>query len=58
MMTIHFVYLQLFLGSIICMMSLHMYFAPPNILIDIPPPAAEEDTLILKEVTVEKRTVS
>ncbi|KAM7472274.1 hypothetical protein LguiA_010457 [Lonicera macranthoides] len=27
---------QLFLGIIICMMSLHMYFAPPNVLVDLP----------------------
>lgn len=27
---------QLFLGVIICMMSLHMYFAPPTMLIDLP----------------------
>ncbi|CAM8990457.1 hypothetical protein QQ045_007143 [Rhodiola kirilowii] len=49
--------LQLFLGIIICMMSLHMYFAPPNMLIDISP-TMKEDPLILKEVTVEKRTGS
>ncbi|WCJ22379.1 CMP-sialic acid transporter 1 [Euphorbia peplus] len=30
--------LQLFLGIIICMMSLHMYFAPPSMLVDLPPP--------------------
>ncbi|MED6118562.1 hypothetical protein PIB30_003777 [Stylosanthes scabra] len=28
--------LQLFLGIIICMMSLHMYFAPPNMRLDMP----------------------
>ncbi|KAI9072529.1 hypothetical protein K1719_045488 [Acacia pycnantha] len=28
--------LQLFLGIVICMMSLHMYFAPPNMLVDMP----------------------
>lgn len=27
---------QLFLGIIICMVSLHMYFAPPNMLVDVP----------------------
>lgn len=27
---------QLFLGIIICMMSLRMYFAPPTMLIDLP----------------------
>ncbi|KAK9274762.1 hypothetical protein L1049_022014 [Liquidambar formosana] len=49
--------LQLFLGIIICMMSLHMYFAPPNILVDLPltSKAASES---LKEVSVERRTDS
>ncbi|XP_024459992.1 CMP-sialic acid transporter 1 isoform X2 [Populus trichocarpa] len=49
--------LQLFLGIIICMMSLHMYFAPPNMLLDLPTQvrAAPES---LKEVTVERRTDS
>ncbi|XP_059649286.1 CMP-sialic acid transporter 1-like isoform X2 [Cornus florida] len=28
--------LQLFLGIIVCMMSLHMYFAPPDMLLDLP----------------------
>nr|CAN60247.1 hypothetical protein VITISV_039397 [Vitis vinifera] len=28
--------LQLFLGIVICMMSLHMYFAPPTMLVDLP----------------------
>lgn len=28
--------LQLFLGIIICMMSLHMYFAPAKMLVDLP----------------------
>ncbi|OMO64337.1 Nucleotide-sugar transporter [Corchorus capsularis] len=27
---------QLFLGIIVCMMSLHMYFAPPHMLVDLP----------------------
>lgn len=30
--------LQLFLGIIICMVSLHMYFAPPNMLVDVSAP--------------------
>ncbi|XP_073266797.1 CMP-sialic acid transporter 1 isoform X2 [Populus alba] len=49
--------LQLFLGIIICMMSLHMYFAPPNMLLDLPPQvrAAPES---LKEVTFERRADS
>uniref|UniRef100_A0A5B7BCY4 Putative CMP-sialic acid transporter 1-like isoform X1 n=1 Tax=Davidia involucrata TaxID=16924 RepID=A0A5B7BCY4_DAVIN len=46
--------LQLFLGVIICMMSLHMYFAPPNRLLDLPSTekAAPES---LNEVYVERR---
>lgn len=49
--------LQLFLGIIICMMSLHMYFAPPNKLVDLPSTtkAAPES---LKEIYVERRTDS
>ncbi|KAG9448392.1 hypothetical protein H6P81_014520 [Aristolochia fimbriata] len=45
--------LQLFLGIIICMMSLHMYFAPPNMLVDLPvtSKAAPES---LNDVAVEK----
>lgn len=45
--------LQLFLGIVICMMSLHMYFAPPSMLVDLPPaekPAPES----LNEVKVER----
>ncbi|KAJ4823813.1 hypothetical protein Tsubulata_005659 [Turnera subulata] len=49
--------LQLFLGIIICMMSLHMYFAPPNKLVDLPETvkAAPES---LKEISVERQTDS
>ncbi|KAL0015956.1 hypothetical protein SO802_003025 [Lithocarpus litseifolius] len=49
--------LQLFLGIIVCMMSLHMYFAPPNMLVDMPSPtkAAPEN---LKEISVERKTDS
>ncbi|KAG9454442.1 hypothetical protein H6P81_007346 [Aristolochia fimbriata] len=45
--------LQLFLGIIICMMSLHMYFAPSNMLVDLPvtSKAAPES---LNEVAVER----
>ncbi|KAJ6326657.1 hypothetical protein OIU78_013695 [Salix suchowensis] len=49
--------LQLFLGIIICMMSLHMYFAPPNMLVDLPAQARAAPES-LKEVTVERRTGS
>lgn len=49
--------LQLFLGIIICMMSLHMYFAPPSMLVDYPPngKAAPEN---LKEITIERKSDS
>ncbi|XP_030470165.2 CMP-sialic acid transporter 1 [Syzygium oleosum] len=49
--------LQLFLGIIICMMSLHMYFAPPTMLVDYPPnaKAAPEN---LKEITIERKSDS
>ncbi|KAI8546236.1 hypothetical protein RHMOL_Rhmol07G0101600 [Rhododendron molle] len=42
--------LQLFLGLIICMMSLHMYFAPPNMLVDLPP--LEKASPEMEEITV------
>ncbi|XP_052209523.1 CMP-sialic acid transporter 1 isoform X3 [Diospyros lotus] len=49
--------LQLFLGIIICMMSLHMYFAPPSMLVDLPSTEkAAPDSL--NEVYVERRTDS
>ncbi|KAI5647159.1 hypothetical protein M9H77_33164 [Catharanthus roseus] len=49
--------LQLFLGIIICMMSLHMYFAPPTMLIDFPSTtkANSEDVI---EISVDRRTDS
>ncbi|CAB4310507.1 unnamed protein product [Prunus armeniaca] len=49
--------LQLFLGIIICMMSLHMYFAPPNMLIDLPLPV-KATTEILEQVSVERKSDS
>ncbi|KAM1636970.1 hypothetical protein ACFX1X_015081 [Malus domestica] len=49
--------LQLFLGIIICMMSLHMYFAPPNMLIDLPLPV-KATTESLKEVSVQQKSDS
>ncbi|XP_057521167.1 CMP-sialic acid transporter 1 [Amaranthus tricolor] len=45
--------LQLFLGIIICMMSVHMYFAPPNVLVDLPVTAKPEHEN-LKEVSIER----
>ncbi|KAI4321155.1 hypothetical protein MLD38_034573 [Melastoma candidum] len=46
--------IQLFLGIIICMMSLHMYFAPPSSLVDIPATgkATQES---LREISVERK---
>ncbi|KAI9079336.1 hypothetical protein K1719_038635 [Acacia pycnantha] len=46
--------LQLFLGIIICMMSLYMYFAPPNMLVDMPV-IGRSDEEKLKEASVERR---
>ncbi|KAK4379196.1 hypothetical protein RND71_001058 [Anisodus tanguticus] len=48
---------QLFLGIIICMMSLHMYFAPLSTLVDLPltvKPVSES----VSEVSIERRTAS
>ncbi|XP_047952326.1 CMP-sialic acid transporter 1-like isoform X2 [Salvia hispanica] len=49
--------LQLFLGIVICMMSLHMYFAPPTVLVDLPltTKASPEN---LDEVSANRRTAS
>ncbi|KAH7658209.1 solute carrier family 35 (UDP-sugar transporter) member A1/2/3 protein [Dioscorea alata] len=44
--------IQLFLGIIICMMSVHMYFAPPQMLIDMPT-SSKTDPDTLKDVVVE-----
>ncbi|EXC02948.1 CMP-sialic acid transporter 1 [Morus notabilis] len=49
--------LQLFLGIIICMMSLHMYFAPRNMLVDISV-TAKAASESLKEVSVDRRSDS
>ncbi|KAF3448668.1 hypothetical protein FNV43_RR09381 [Rhamnella rubrinervis] len=49
--------MQLFLGIITCMMSLHMYFAPPNMLVDIPT-TVKAAPGNLKEVSIEGRTDS
>ncbi|KAK1565256.1 hypothetical protein Q3G72_022615 [Acer saccharum] len=49
--------MQLFLGIIICMMSLQMYFAPPSTLVDIPP-AVKAAPESLREVSIERRTDS
>lgn len=47
--------LQLFLGIIICMMSVHMYFAPPSMLVDLTV-VAKPDHENMKEVAVERAT--
>ncbi|XP_050229849.1 CMP-sialic acid transporter 1 [Mercurialis annua] len=46
---------QLFLGIIICMMSLHMYFAPPSMLLNLPT-TVRTPTESLKEVSIERQT--
>lgn len=49
--------LQLFLGIIVCMMSLHMYFAPPTMLVDLPLTAkASSESSV--EVSVDRRAAS
>ncbi|XP_028770360.1 CMP-sialic acid transporter 1 [Neltuma alba] len=50
--------LQLFLGIIICMMSLHMYFAPPNMLVDMPLTVKSDEEEKRIEVTVDQRSHS
>jgi UDP-sugar transporter A1/2/3 len=49
--------LQLFLGIVICIMSLHMYFAPPHTLVDLPV-TNEAHAKTLKQVVVEEKTDS
>lgn len=49
--------MQLFLGIIICIMSLHMYFAPPQTLVDLPV-TNEAHPKTLKQVIVEEKTDS
>ncbi|ONK56422.1 uncharacterized protein A4U43_C10F8470 [Asparagus officinalis] len=44
---------QLFLGIVICMISLHMYFAPVHILVDLPK-ASKETSVSLNEISVER----
>ncbi|XP_059634312.1 CMP-sialic acid transporter 1-like [Cornus florida] len=49
--------MQLFLGIIVCMMSLHMYFAPPDMLLGLPltVKASPENDI---EVSVDRKTDS
>ncbi|XP_073027406.1 CMP-sialic acid transporter 1-like isoform X2 [Primulina eburnea] len=49
--------IQLYLGIIICMMSLHMYFAPPNMLVDLPLTTKPPPQSVL-EVSVDRSTDS
>ncbi|CAK9165811.1 unnamed protein product [Ilex paraguariensis] len=49
--------LQLFLGIIICMMSLHMYFVPSNMLVDLPLPVKATPEEVI-EVSVDRKTDS
>ncbi|KAK4476354.1 hypothetical protein RD792_015503 [Penstemon davidsonii] len=49
--------LQLFLGIFVCIMSLHMYFAPPSVLVDLPL-TAKADPESIVEVSVDRRTAS
>ncbi|KAJ0260624.1 CMP-sialic acid transporter 1 [Hirschfeldia incana] len=49
---------QLFLGIIICIMSLHMYFAPPQTLVDLPVVTNESHPKTLKQVVIEEKTDS
>ncbi|KAJ6818390.1 CMP-sialic acid transporter 1 [Iris pallida] len=44
---------QLFLGIVICMISLHMYFAPVHVLVDLPS-TSKAASSTLNEVTVER----
>ncbi|KAG7025305.1 CMP-sialic acid transporter 1, partial [Cucurbita argyrosperma subsp. argyrosperma] len=50
--------LQLFLGIIVCMMSLHMYFAPPQMLVDLPSPSLKSDPESLAESSSDRRSDS
>ncbi|XVF80190.1 hypothetical protein PTKIN_Ptkin15bG0051300 [Pterospermum kingtungense] len=49
--------LQLFLGIIFCIMSLHMYFAPPSMLVDLPS-TVRSDPESLVNVPVDRKTDS
>ncbi|OWM85253.1 hypothetical protein CDL15_Pgr028040 [Punica granatum] len=49
--------LQLFLGIVICMMSLHMYFAPPNMLVDLPS-TSKASPESLKEISIDRKNES
>ncbi|KAL6493973.1 hypothetical protein OROGR_031882 [Orobanche gracilis] len=49
--------LQLFLGIFVCMISLHMYFAPPSVLVDLPSTAKSEPQSLV-EVSVDRRAAS
>lgn len=48
---------QLFLGIIVCMMSVHMYFAPPTTLVDLPSTVKEEPANVI-QISVGRKTDS
>nr|XP_010924820.1 CMP-sialic acid transporter 1 [Elaeis guineensis] len=48
---------QLFLGIVICIMSIHMYFAPANMLVDLPT-TSKAASNSLSEVAVKRTTES
>ncbi|KAM7508586.1 hypothetical protein LguiA_019039 [Lonicera macranthoides] len=48
---------QLFLGIVVCMMSLHMYFSPPTVLVDLPLNVKTAPETVI-EVSVDRRTDS
>ena len=47
--------MQLFLGIIVCIMSVHMYFAPPNMLVDLPVPVMAVPNDVV-EVSIDGKT--
>ncbi|WOG90527.1 hypothetical protein DCAR_0209771 [Daucus carota subsp. sativus] len=46
---------KLFLGIIVCIMSVHMYFAPPNMLVDLPVPVMAVPNDVV-EVSIDGKT--
>lgn len=49
--------IQLFLGIVICMISLHMYFAPVQVLVDLPV-TSKTTSVNLNQVSVEQQAES
>ncbi|CAN8272810.1 unnamed protein product [Cochlearia groenlandica] len=50
--------LQLLMGIVICIMSLHMYFAPPHTLVELPVAKEAQHSKTLKQVIIEEKTES